>query len=111
MSLSRLLQKIDLPIHPPFAAPADCIGELDACVCIRVGSAAVDLKNTHQLSLTRAAGSASKRSSCPSRLTVKGLAEQKDAAHKAPLDYLRDAAKVSTSLSAHIMDVNSRSLI
>jgi len=47
---------------------------------------------THSNVLT---GSALKRSRCPARLTVRVSAEQKDAAHKAPLDYLHDAAKAS----------------
>lgn len=54
------------------------------------------------LSASHAAGPSLKRSRCPAKLTVKASAGQKDAAHKAPLDYLRDAAKVSKALSVLI---------
>ena len=73
---------------------------------MRTGDAVSDL-TSDQLRLTYAAGPALKRTRCSSRLTVEASTEQKSAAHKAPLQYLREAAKVGKASSALVVHTNT----
>lgn len=98
--------KIDLTVNLPFAAPAACSAvwmSLFACELVKLYRSLI----SDQLRLTCAAGPASKRTRCSSRLTVEASTEQKSAAHKAPLQYLREAAKVGKASSALVVHTNT----